>query len=230
VLFCALLCSVPCACCSATVSAVLSRASRTGSHSLRHLRGASAEREELLQYLTSAEFRTRPLSYALLAYVADGAAGPARMLMGSHDRVQRVDATRDSAGSIRISSGVDVVGEDEGISVMDRTTGIVLREAVPSYIKVAMKLMYSSVGKHAVQTGAVVRLLQHMSAKQGVVMDNPQSAKQIPVRAVTRASPCSWRGSCCFVGMGVVVGASLLPRVIPVASRGVPRAHGDISS
>ncbi len=50
---------------------------------------------------------------------------------------------------------------------------------------VAMKLMYGNlVGSLTTQSGLVIRLLHHMSAKQGVAMDSPASAKKIAVRIV----------------------------------------------
>jgi hypothetical protein len=58
---------------------------------------ACAERDELLRYLTSAEFRAHPLSYNLLAFMAEGSTGPADVLMAQSDRV--VKASRNSAGA-----------------------------------------------------------------------------------------------------------------------------------
>lgn len=67
-----------------------------------------------------------------------------------------------------------------GITVMDRATGLTVREHVPAYIRVAMKIMYgNTVGSHATTSSLIVRLLHHMSAKQGVAMNSPSSVKKI---------------------------------------------------
>jgi len=68
----------------------------------------------------------------------------------------------------------------DGITVIDRTTGLTLIEHIPKYIKVAMKLMYGSFASHATQSFLIIRLLHHMSAKQGKAMDDPRSKKKIP--------------------------------------------------
>lgn len=50
------------------------------------------------------------------------------------------------------------------------------------YGRVAMKLMYGNVlGSRTTTSAPVIRLLQHMSAKQGAAMDAPGSVKKIPV-------------------------------------------------
>jgi hypothetical protein len=60
------------------------------------------QRDELLRYLTSAEFRSRPMSYALLAHIADGATGPAG-LMSSSARVQKAGTTASGAGEFQLT-------------------------------------------------------------------------------------------------------------------------------
>jgi hypothetical protein len=45
-----------------------------------------------------------------------------------------------------------------------------------------MKIMYgNTVGSHATTSSLIVRLLHHMSAKQGVAMNSPSSVKKIQV-------------------------------------------------
>jgi hypothetical protein len=56
------------------------------------------QRGELLRYLTSAEFRSRPLSFALLAFIADGAMGPADVLMAASTRVEKAGTNAAGAG------------------------------------------------------------------------------------------------------------------------------------
>ena len=58
------------------------------------------ERDELMRYLTSAEFRARPLSYALLSYMADGVTGPSDVLMQESGRVDRIGTNAAGAGTL----------------------------------------------------------------------------------------------------------------------------------
>jgi hypothetical protein len=58
---------------------------------------------------------------------------------------------------------------------------LVLTENVPKFVRLALKMMYSTLGSQAVQSGVVQRLLQHMSAQQGRNMDSRASAKEIRV-------------------------------------------------
>jgi hypothetical protein len=69
-----------------------------------------------------------------------------------------------------------------------------------------MKLMYGNVlGSRTTTSAPVIRLLQHMSAKQGAAMDAPGSVKKIPVGSrdlfllpstpAVRSNPCTvWFG------------------------------------
>ena len=80
-----------------------------------------------------------------------------------------------------------------------------LQEHAPKYIQVAMKLMYGNlIGSHATQSKVIVKLLQHMSAKQGKAMDQPSSVKKIPVRPM-RVHP---------VKASSLSGFGLSPRVV----------------
>lgn len=137
------------------------------------------QRHELLRFLTSAEFRSSAMSVGLLAYLSEGVGGLGRMFMaGSRGATEGESST--GARVARITEGVESA-DINSISVIDRATGITVEEFIPPAIKAAMKLMYKSfLGAAAVQTGVVIRMLQHMSASQGKTMDNPKSAAQIP--------------------------------------------------
>lgn len=67
------------------------------------------------------------------------------------------------------------------INVMDRDTGIIVKENIPTYIKVAMKSMFTNkAGRFVITSKRSVKLLHNMSVKQGVKFDNPKSAAEIP--------------------------------------------------
>jgi len=139
------------------------------------------QRDELLRYLTSAEFRSSPLSYALLAFLADGEVGVANMFMGAHMRADQAGESASGARVAEIQEGEASVKDTLGLTIIDRTTGLTLREFIPSYIRTAMKLMYRSfLGSAAVKSGVVIKMLQHMSAEQGKVMDSHKSKQKIP--------------------------------------------------
>jgi hypothetical protein len=73
------------------------------------------------------------------------------------------------------------VSGDHEIRVRDRKSGQVLIEKIPSYIKIAMRMMYANWGgRVAVSMLEVKRVLNNLTAKQGLKYDDPASAKDIP--------------------------------------------------
>ena len=70
--------------------------------------------------------------------------------------------------------------------VFDRESGVTVREAIPAYIKAAMRLMYRSRGGRMIgQLQRVKRTLRSLTISQGKKMDSPASAKGIPVFIAT---------------------------------------------
>ena len=75
-----------------------------------------------------------------------------------------------------------VDNDNTRILVFDREAGIVVKEAIPSYIKAAMRLMYRSRGGRVIgHLGRTRAVLRNLTLKQGQKMDNPASVKMIPV-------------------------------------------------
>lgn len=66
------------------------------------------------------------------------------------------------------------------ILVQNRHTGKLEPELIPSYIRVSMRLMYSSrVGRRAVSGAKIRKILKQMTLRQGRVYNCPNSCKQI---------------------------------------------------
>jgi len=70
--------------------------------------------------------------------------------------------------------------DQDKIIVHDRLSGKLVEEKIPEYIKVAMKLMYTSgAGRFAVDRGQIKKVLKHMSVEQGKKYETPHSASHI---------------------------------------------------
>eukprot|EP00123_Amoebidium_parasiticum_P015863 comp23183_c0_seq1/m.37572 comp23183_c0_seq1/g.37572 ORF comp23183_c0_seq1/g.37572 comp23183_c0_seq1/m.37572 type:complete len:812 (-) comp23183_c0_seq1:190-2625(-) len=136
------------------------------------------EEQELVQYLCSAEFQSRPLSYTLLAFLANGKLGLDSLI---NDTYSTVDSFRSAEGN-QVLSVTD--GEKQMIGklmIYDRVTGLIVEEFIPKYIKIALNLMYDvSIVKGITTFRGMNRVLRSMSQKEGAKMDNPASKKKIP--------------------------------------------------
>ena len=63
---------------------------------------------------------------------------------------------------------------------MDRKTGMVLDEHIPTYIKVALNALYrTNIGTSLVSTDSVRAMLVKMSQTEGAKMDDPSSKAKI---------------------------------------------------
>ncbi|TPX36290.1 phosphatidylserine decarboxylase [Synchytrium microbalum] len=72
-------------------------------------------------------------------------------------------------------------GSDNSILVVDRKTGSLVKEKIPSYIRVGIRLLYqSAISRSAVRTKAIRKMLKSLSIKQGRKFDDPSSAADIP--------------------------------------------------
>ena len=75
-----------------------------------------------------------------------------------------------------------VDNDNTQILVFDREAGIVVKEAIPAYIKAAMRLMYRSRGGRVMSHLTKIRgVLRNLTIEQGKKMDAPASVKMIPV-------------------------------------------------
>lgn len=66
------------------------------------------------------------------------------------------------------------------IMVHDRSTGKLVEEKIPEYIRVAMKMMYStSSGRFAIEGSQLKRVLLHLTEQQAKKYNSPESKKEI---------------------------------------------------
>eukprot|EP00123_Amoebidium_parasiticum_P015577 comp23042_c0_seq1/m.36864 comp23042_c0_seq1/g.36864 ORF comp23042_c0_seq1/g.36864 comp23042_c0_seq1/m.36864 type:complete len:1024 (-) comp23042_c0_seq1:370-3441(-) len=151
--------------------------------------------EELVEYLRSAEFQSQPMSYTLLAFLADGAAGLSSLISNTYTTTGTYHKdTRAGAGILTVRDGDRVIKTIRNLRVLDRTTGLLVEEHIPKYIKIALRLLYSTLaGKGTTGTKRVQRFLKRMSVKEGLKMDSPESVSQIrPFIATHKMSPEDW--------------------------------------
>eukprot|EP00002_Diphylleia_rotans_P040844 TRINITY_DN9798_c0_g2_i4.p1 TRINITY_DN9798_c0_g2~~TRINITY_DN9798_c0_g2_i4.p1 ORF type:complete len:435 (+),score=77.62 TRINITY_DN9798_c0_g2_i4:146-1450(+) len=74
----------------------------------------------------------------------------------------------------------DICDQSEFVMYMDRSTGEVKQELIPTYIKLSMRIMYSNLlGKLRTDAKRVQKLLAHMTRNLGRKYDSPKSKKQI---------------------------------------------------
>lgn len=80
-----------------------------------------------------------------------------------------------------ISFGSYKVGRNNGnILICERSTGLLLEEKMPTYIRLGIRLLYQSVAsKEAVDTKLIRKLLRDMTEKQGKKFSRPASKRQI---------------------------------------------------
>jgi len=73
-----------------------------------------------------------------------------------------------------------VKGKDDKLIVQDRVSGKLVEEKIPSYIKIAMRMMYHTrEGKFAVDKLQLAKVLKHLTEQQGKKYTNPHSVKEI---------------------------------------------------
>jgi len=70
---------------------------------------------------------------------------------------------------------------EDKLQVHDRATGTLVDEKIPDYIRVSMRLMYSTgTGRFTVDKLQAKKILSAMTRQQGAKYDNPQSKREIP--------------------------------------------------
>lgn len=78
-----------------------------------------------------------------------------------------------------LSFGGYELGKDNGnIFVHERTSGKLIEEKMPTYVRLGIRMIYQKSGK-AADAQMVRRLLQSMTIKQGIKFSSPDSAKNI---------------------------------------------------
>jgi phosphatidylserine decarboxylase len=74
------------------------------------------------------------------------------------------------------------IGKNSGhILYQDRATGQLVKEKMPTYIRLGIRLLYQVAGsKSTVESRAIKKLLRNMTLKQGSKFDSPKSKSNIP--------------------------------------------------
>jgi len=98
--------------------------------------------------------------------------------------MEHVDDSRTSVGNFMLERGfygkIKKEGEKDVIMVHNRKTGKLEEEKIPDYIKLSLKMMYSTHGgRFAVEGSQVKKVLRHLSEQQGKKYDLPSSKKEI---------------------------------------------------
>eukprot|EP01138_Halocafeteria_seosinensis_P016239 gb/GECG01016569.1/.p1 GENE.gb/GECG01016569.1/~~gb/GECG01016569.1/.p1 ORF type:complete len:1057 (+),score=141.89 gb/GECG01016569.1/:1-3171(+) len=139
------------------------------------------EEDELLAYLRSADFQSKPLGYQLLTYLADGVTSSSGALMDLYSTVHSAGESSAGADVVAIRDGGNVTRDKDGLLVYDATSGLIVREHIPGYVKTAIDLLYKAViGSKFVPFTVVRGLLWAMTIKEGKKMSSTKSARKIP--------------------------------------------------
>eukprot|EP00824_Muranothrix_gubernata_P005667 TRINITY_DN173_c0_g1_i2.p1 TRINITY_DN173_c0_g1~~TRINITY_DN173_c0_g1_i2.p1 ORF type:complete len:504 (+),score=108.08 TRINITY_DN173_c0_g1_i2:488-1999(+) len=81
-----------------------------------------------------------------------------------------------------VNFGKYQIGEATGnILVHDRSTGVLIEEKIPPYIKLSLRALYQNqFGSSATKGGTVTKMLNHMTISQGKKYNDPKSKEEIP--------------------------------------------------
>lgn len=92
-----------------------------------------------------------------------------------------VDCKKDLQPNDVMMEGVTHKSKINDLKIKDRETGLIVEEAVPMYVKVALKVLFGSTISRAMSTtGSSKGIMEKLSIKQGKKFDNPKSAEEIP--------------------------------------------------
>ncbi|CAG8452345.1 7063_t:CDS:10 [Paraglomus brasilianum] len=75
--------------------------------------------------------------------------------------------------------GYKIGANNANIIVQDRTTGELVEEKMPTYIKLGIRLLYRGVKPSGIEGNSTRRLLESLSYKQGKKFDDPTSVRDI---------------------------------------------------
>lgn len=115
--------------------------------------------DEIIRFLGSSEFQSSPFMNMIISSSLSG----------------RIGAT-----SCHLMRGCTYSPDpnSQTIKVMDRNSGLQINENIPTYIKLALRAMTTSVGNRIMILCA--SLLEQISKRQGRKYDNPKSRSEIP--------------------------------------------------
>ena len=153
----------------ATLSAAGAGADAAGA---RHVSG-----EALVKYLVEHGFAGRPMVMTLLNFLAQGPGGSGAATLAELSSVVSEGAKNSAgAGRLQIHEGGRILVDELGLVCIERSTGLLVAEHIPTYVKVAISLMYhSTVGKALTSSHAVRSALRALSVREGAFMDSIKS-------------------------------------------------------
>jgi len=135
---------------------------------------------ELTAWLSSPAVAS--MSLELLAFLAEGASSPsARSVINDLARTSR-HSSRGGASRVEVADAGRLVVDELGLICLERTTGLLVQERIPRYVKLAIALLYhSAAGEllHRASSRSVRSLLHALSMREGSYMDSPRSARDI---------------------------------------------------
>jgi hypothetical protein len=137
--------------------------------------------EALVQYLVEHGFAGRPMMMTLLNFLAQGPGGSGTATLAELSSVVSEGAKSSAgAGRLQIHEGGRILVDELGLVCIERSTGLLVAEHIPAYVKIAISLMYhSTVGKALTSSHAVRSALRALSVREGAFMDSRKSKSGI---------------------------------------------------
>jgi phosphatidylserine decarboxylase len=137
--------------------------------------------EELLAFLMSHDFQHSPFGYSIVNFLADGVEGRLA-LMDLYPIAQQAGETSGGADIVSVHQGMGAPAHDtDGLLVWDDTTGLVVREHIPRFVKMALDMAYKGVLSSGAlaRTGAMRAILRKLTAHEGAHMASASSKSMI---------------------------------------------------
>ena len=137
--------------------------------------------DELIAFLMSHDFQHSPFGYSIVNFLADGVEGRLAM-MDLYPIAKQAGETSGGADIISVQSGMGGAAADvDGLAVWDDATGLIVREHIPRFVKMALDMAYKGVlstGALA-RTGAMRSILRKLTAHEGAHMSSADSRSMI---------------------------------------------------
>lgn len=125
-----------------------------------------------------------PMAYSTLSFLANGPSAT-RSVLNDLTAVTTLAGSAPpsnarGAGRLVVRDGGRLVVDELGLVCLDRATGVLVAEFIPSYVKTALVLMYhSTLGRTLTSTPAVRLALARLSASEGKEMDSTHSRRHV---------------------------------------------------
>lgn len=137
--------------------------------------------EELIAFLMSHDFQHSPFGYSIVNFLADGVEGRLAM-MDLYPIARQAGETSGGADIITVQSGMGAAATDvDGLAVWDDTTGLIVREHIPRFVKMALDMAYKGVLSSGAlaRTAAMRSILRKLTAHEGAHMSSKDSRSMI---------------------------------------------------